>query len=225
MTAGLFSAIMALGPEPQKIVRQDLDSILGFTDLVGRMAVLDLAVWVDGSGGFHYPDRPKINHRTQKLLWQDNDGLGSLVLDLFDTVTSVQYELNRKRIDRGTIEALAASGEVTTALQSLISDIDRSTAVVPPSATSASGGLMRENSAPLPESPHPTGITPEKRTRPMSKSEVARILGRRGNKKRFAEWTTDCINRGVLRYEEINRQSGFYHIDDFPGREDEVRPK
>lgn len=73
--------------------------------------------------------------------------------------------------------------------------------------------------------PQPAGIPPDKRTKPLTKKQAAKLLGRHGDENRAVEWLNACIEDGIIRWEKRSRQSGIYHRDDFPAEvQDRIRP-
>jgi hypothetical protein len=72
--------------------------------------------------------------------------------------------------------------------------------------------------------PKPTGasrkkIPPDKRTRPMSLKEAARLMGyKAANNKKAAESLRRAMNIGAIPYEELTRKSFVFSRDDFPKR-------
>ncbi len=68
-------------------------------------------------------------------------------------------------------------------------------------------------------------IPPEHRTKPLTKKQAAKYLGRCGNEKRAVEWLNKCIADGTISWEETSRQSGFYDIRQFdPEKHRLIRP-
>ena len=68
-------------------------------------------------------------------------------------------------------------------------------------------------------------IPPDKRTKPLTKKQAAKLLGRHGDENRAVEWLNACIEDGIIRWEKRSRQSGIYHRDDFPAEvQDRIRP-
>jgi len=58
-------------------------------------------------------------------------------------------------------------------------------------------------------------IPPDKRTRPMTKKEAAKILRPRDNPKAAVRWLTQSIEDGSYRFEKLpNSYKGYFHLDD-----------
>ncbi|MCA9137862.1 MAG: hypothetical protein KDB00_13915 [Planctomycetales bacterium] len=62
---------------------------------------------------------------------------------------------------------------------------------------------------------HQITIPPEKRTKPMTKKEAAKILRPRDNPKAAVRWLTESITDGNYRFERLpNSYKGYFHLDD-----------
>jgi hypothetical protein len=66
-----------------------------------------------------------------------------------------------------------------------------------------------------PEAP-PGRIPPARRTRPLSISEAARLMGYRGNKKQAAKQLKSAMNAGAIAFERLSRQRYVFDRLDFP---------
>ncbi len=65
----------------------------------------------------------------------------------------------------------------------------------------------------------PNVIPPDKRTKPMSKTEALNHIGwpkHCQNERQAREWFSACIRDGEYRCEELNHKSFVFHVDDFP---------
>ena len=112
----------------------------------------------------------------------------------------------------GPRPALSPGGrnQVGTDLETLERQVENQVESTPPVATN-------NNIETAPKEPHkPNPIPADKRTKPMTKKAAARHLGRTGDESRAVEWLNKCIEDGLIRHQETSRQSGIYHLDDFP---------
>jgi hypothetical protein len=64
-------------------------------------------------------------------------------------------------------------------------------------------------------------IPPNKRTRPMSYREAARLMGK-GDSRDAAEWLSAAVEDGTVVCEHFSRQTHVFSLDDFPAN---VRPR